>query len=282
MRYLIFIVIGAILFGITGCCENENTLKLMSFNVRYDNPDDEPNNWKNRKVLVTEIINERNIDVLGAQEVLHNQLLDILDACPQYAYVGVGRLDGVTKGEYSPILYNKNKFALEKSGYFWLSETPDIAGAVGWDAACERIVTWAILKKKDTGADFAFFNTHFDHVGKVARKESAILMNNKINQLAGSMPAIITGDFNVPTESEAIKTFTAQGKLVLAKDIATKVSGPEWSFHDFGELSEAQRPLIDHILVNKQVEVLNYENIFKSDNDLFLSDHNPLILQVTF
>ena len=140
------------------------------------------------------------------QEVLHPQLEDLLERLPEYDYVGVGRTDGATKGEYSPIFFLKDKYEALEKGNFWLSETPDVAGSKGWDAALERIASYAKLRDKATGKIFMAVNTHFDHVGVTARKESAKLIMQKIQQIVGNRPAVVTGDFNITEDDEAYTT----------------------------------------------------------------------------
>lgn len=134
-----------------------------------------------------------------------------------------------------------------KSGNFGLSETPDSIGIKGWDAACERIVTWAVLKDKVSGKELAAFNTHFDHIGKVARRESAVLLLAKIREIASDLPVVITGDFNGTVDSDPISVLTEGGmqNTYSASDI---VYGPTWSFHDFGRIPVEERQLIDFIL----------------------------------
>ena len=141
-------------------------LRVMTYNIRMDNPGDGDNQWKFRKDLAAEMVKFHEVDIFGAQEVLHHQLTDLLDRLPGFAYVGVGREDGKTKGEYAPIFYRKDRFTVEKSGNFWLAEDMNAVGKKGWDAACERVATWAILKDKNTGKRLFFLNTHLDHMGK--------------------------------------------------------------------------------------------------------------------
>ena len=149
----------------------EAKVEVMSFNIRLDHVADSMNNWKYRKDHAAQMIAYYAPDIIGMQEVVKNQLDDLKERLPQYTALGVGRADGEEKGEYCSLFYKTDRFELLKSGNFGLSETPDSIGKKGWDAACERIVTWAVLKDKVSGREIAAFNTHFDHVGKVARRE---------------------------------------------------------------------------------------------------------------
>ena len=161
----------------------DNEMNVMSFNIRMSTKSDGANWWEYRKDLAANVIKFYDVDMFGAQEVLHNQLTDLLDRLPDYGYVGVGREDGKTKGEYSPILYRKDRFSVVKSGNFWLAEDMNAVGKKGWDAACERVATWAIFKDKKSGKEFFFLNTHLDHMGQVARHEGASLVLKQVHGL---------------------------------------------------------------------------------------------------
>ena len=167
---------------LASCSEEKVNVRWATFNMRYDNPNDAPNHWGARKERVAQYIKEMKFDVFGTQEVLHNQFEDLKSMLPDYEGVGVGRDDGATRGEYAAIFYNKNVFDALDSGTFWLSENPDSIGKLGWDAACVRIATWAKLQHKATGKIVMAVNTHYDHVGKEARKQSSLLIIRKINE----------------------------------------------------------------------------------------------------
>lgn len=257
-----------------------NTLKVMSYNIRYDNPEDGTNQWKNRKDFAANLIRFYDADIFGAQEVLHHQLTDLSDRLPGYAHVGVGREDGKTKGEYAPIFYKSDRFDLLKSGNFWLAEDINAVGKKGWDAACERVATWAILRDKQTGKEFFFLNTHLDHMGKVARHEGASLVLEQSKQLAGNLPVIVTGDFNAIPSDEPIQVLTTASDprhLTHSREIAAFKYGPEWTFHDFGKIPFDNRVWIDYIFVKGDIRVLNHGVLTDTLNQLYPSDHCPVI-----
>ncbi len=207
-----------------------------------------------------------------------------MSGLPDYAYVGVGREDGKTQGEYAPVFYRKDKYVLLDSNTFWLSEHPDSIGKLGWDAACTRVATWAKLKDKTTGKEFLMLNTHFDHVGTEARRNSALLIIDKIKEIAGTHPAMMTGDFNVSEEWEAYKTITSN-EFVLkdAWKIAGKQSGENYTFHDFGRVPVAEREKIDFIFVTPQIKVADAEIISSAITDsTYLSDHNAHLADLEF
>lgn len=269
-------------------CGNEKEteaqpIHVMSFNIRYDNPEDSLDNWKYRKDRAATAILFYEADIVGTQEVLHNQLEDLKQRLPQYGVVGVGREDGKEKGEYSALWYNKERFDLTDSGYFWLSETPEVAGSKGWDGACERIATWVKLKEKKGGREYFALNTHLDHVGVAARREGVTLMLNRVNELAGSLPVIVTGDFNADPESDVIAHVTDQNDplhLTDSRTISPIVYGPAWTWHDFGQLPYDRRPLIDYVFVRGNLQVLKYGILAEMENEAFLSDHAPVLVQV--
>lgn len=258
-------------------------VNVMSYNIRYDNPEDSLNNWQYRKDRAATAIRFYDADILGTQEVLHNQLEDLKQRLPEYDVIGVGREDGKEKGEYSALWYKKERFELLASGYFWLSETPEVAGSKGWDGACERIASWAKLKDKTSGKEYFALNTHLDHVGVAARREGVGLILDKVNELSGGLPVIVTGDFNAEPESDVIKHITDAGNpkhLQDARLMSPIVYGPSWSFHNFGKIPYDKRPLIDYVFVRNDLEVLRYGVLAETEGVEFLSDHAPVLVTV--
>ncbi|MEE1232369.1 MAG: endonuclease/exonuclease/phosphatase family protein [Phocaeicola sp.] len=273
------------LFWAASCSEPAKTeLNWATFNVRYDNPGDSLNNWKYRKDRVAAFVKEQKLDIVGMQEVLHNQLEDLKERLPEYAEVGVGRKDGKTRGEYSPLFFRKDRFELLDSNTFWLSQYPDSVGFIGWDGACCRIATWAKLRDRQSGKVFMAVNTHFDHVGTQARTQSALLIIEKIKEIVGDQPAVLTGDFNVSDQWDAYKTITSNAFVL--KDtykMAPKVEGVNYTFHDFGRVPMAEREKIDFIFVTPQIEVKEaFIPAEGNDSIGFLSDHNPQVAKIAF
>lgn len=280
--YVLLALIASTLF--CACGEKEIKVNVMSFNIRMDNPEDSLNNWKYRKDVAAQIIKDQNIDIVGTQEVLHNQLQDLLERLPDYNYVGVGREDGKQKGEYAALFYKKERFEEEDSGTFWLSETPDVAGSKGWDGACERVASWAVLKDKETGKKIFAINTHLDHVGETARQKGITLLIDRTKELSNGLPVIITGDFNAERESGVIKHALDPNnsmQLFDSRAIASTTDNAKWTFHDFGKLPEEERPYIDYIFVNKSVIVDEYKVMDEKLNDIYLSDHCPIVAKLT-
>lgn len=255
-----------------------------TFNIRYDNPYDSLNSWTYRKDTVANFIKAQNLDIVGMQEVLHHQLEDLKARLPEYAEVGVGREDGKTQGEYAPLFYKKDRFELLDNNTFWLSQYPDSVGFIGWDGACTRIATWAKLKDKTNGKIFMAINTHFDHVGTEARKKGALLIIEKIKEIVGDQPAVVTGDFNVSDQSEAYQAIT--GNSFVLKDAhktALQQEGASYTFHDFGRIPDDSCEKIDFIFVTPQIEV--QRSYIPEENrkaKKFLSDHNPEIVHLSF
>ena len=231
-------------------------LRVASYNVRYDNPDDFLNNWKYRKDVVGGLIKFHDFDIFGSQEGLYNQLEDLLKILPNYDYMGVGRDDGMMNGEYAAIFYKTEKFELLDKGDFWLSQETTYPNK-GWDAVLPRICSWGKFREKNSNYIFYFFNVHFDHIGTVARKESARLILEKIKILAGDLPAILTGDFNVDQHSDSYKLLKESEKLSDAFDDALFRYGAEGTFNGF-EINTRSESRIDHIFLTKDFQVLKY------------------------
>ena len=259
-------------------------LRVMSFNIRYDEPADGENAWPFRKEMAAETISFHRVDIAGLQEVLASQLKDLQDLLPDYAWVGAGRDDGKAAGEYNPIFFLRDRFRLLESSTFWLSAEPDRAGIKGWDAACPRVVTWARLKDLWTGRTLVAFNTHFDHVGRRARSESAALVLSAIRRIAGKAPFVLTGDFNCTREDPAYGTLVAaagDGPLLRdARDTSLrKPFGPSFSFNGFRMDARAGLP-IDHIFVGASVAVLRTGILPGWWEGRFVSDHNPVLAEI--
>lgn len=176
-------------------------LRTISYNIRYHNPADGVNAWPHRQAQVAALLHRHTPDLIGLQEVLKDQLADLAGALTDFAWVGVGREDGRTRGEYAPIFYRRTRLELLASDTFWLSETPDQPGSFGWDAACVRIVTWAAFQDQANGATLLLVNTHLDHRGAQAQVESARRLRRFLNDPAHRLPAIVTGDFNCTAQS---------------------------------------------------------------------------------
>ncbi len=280
-KYVLTILPMLILTSFSFAQKNE-PINAMSFNIRYDNPEDGPQNWHHRKENVVRMINFYDLDIIGMQEVLVGQLNYLKTNLKQYKTVGVGREDGKEKGEFSPIFYRKDRFKELKSGTFWLSETPQKVSK-GWDAALERIATWVVLKDKTSGREFIFMNTHFDHRGNQARIESAKLLKQRSIELAGDLPLILTGDFNLVPESEGIKTLIeTDGKntLVNSSNVADITYGPDWTTCGFDNRPFHERKVIDYIFVKGIKKVNKYAVFSEMLDDIFLSDHCPVFAQI--
>ncbi|MCL3853004.1 endonuclease/exonuclease/phosphatase family protein [Parabacteroides sp. GYB001] len=255
-------------------------LNVMTFNIRMDTKEDGANQWSNRKDLAADLVKFHSVDLFGAQEVLNHQLNDLLTRLPEYAYIGVGREDGKTKGEYAAIFYKKDRFVLEDSGNFWLAEDINAVGKKGWDAACERVATWGIFKDKESGKKFFFLNTHLDHMGKVARHEGASLVLDEAHKLAKGLPVIVTGDFNATPDDDPIKVLTDKNDprhITHSREIASLKYGPEWTFHDYGRIPNEKREWIDYIFVKGDIKVLRNGVLTDTLNNLYPSDHCPVM-----
>lgn len=275
MKRLIYLL-AAVAFT---ACGSATSLSVMTFNMRYDNPEDGQNNWRFRRERIAGVIKAQEVDVLGTQELLSNQFDDLSGLLTGYQGVGVGRLDGAESGEYCAVFFRKDRFTLLDSGMFWLSETPEVVGSLGWDGACERIATWVVLRDRD-GRELFFIDTHLDHVGQVARDEGVSLLMKRIETLSGGRPVILTGDFNSEPGSSVVAHVQKDGVLRDAKAIAAQRSGTDWSFSDFGQIPEAERPLLDYIFVSGDVEALRYEVLPDTFDGGYVSDHAPVMAVV--
>jgi endonuclease/exonuclease/phosphatase family metal-dependent hydrolase len=334
MRNIIAILFLACAAGlVVGHCreaaaDEPSTVRVMTFNIRYDNPRDGLDIWANRKDKVASMVRLYQADIVGMQEAQRNQIDDLAERLPKYQWVGVGRNDGKDGGEFTPIFYRSDRLKLLEQKTFWLSPTPEQAGSRGWDAALPRIVTWAKFTAGSNGAaegkdsansaagkDEAFFvfNTHFDHMGMVARLESAKLLRSKVAEIAGNSPAIVTGDFNCmagsppylwmvgkapPPPGGDVKN-GATGEAALGKrDVPEAGSaggqdaladamligkrphhGPTTTWNGFKALAPNRK--IDHIFVHGPITVEQHAILADHWDGRFPSDHLPVMVEVT-
>lgn len=263
----------SLLFAAFAVSQLSAQMLVGSYNIRLKVSSDSVNGnvWGKRCQVMCDQLNFMSPDIFGTQEVLHVQLLDMLDRLDGYDYIGVGRDDGNTGGEYAAIFYKTDRLRLLDYGNFWLNETPDRPG-LGWDAACIRICTWGKFASQTATDDeaFYFFNLHMDHVGVVARREAAKLIVSKVREIAQGAPVIVTGDFNVDQNDEIYSIFT-QSALLKDSYLASRIRFAEnGTFNSFDtDLYTDSR--IDHIFVSPSIGVDAYGILTNSywtpDND---------------
>jgi endonuclease/exonuclease/phosphatase family metal-dependent hydrolase len=261
------------------CASAQNKLHVMTFNIRLNTPADSLNAWPYRKDKVASQILFYQSHIVGVQEALHDQMVDLQNLLPSYQYAGVGRDDGKQKGEYSAIFYDTLRLKLMQTKTFWLSEQPNVPGSKSWDAAITRIVTWAQFQDRKTRKKFFVFNTHFDHIGQEARKQSALLLLRRIKEIAGDSPVLLTGDFNSQPQTEPIRIITDTKSPFFMND-TKKLSvqphyGPTGTFNGFGPKEIDDLP-IDYIFVRNRIKVLQHATLSESWNGRFSSDHFPV------
>ena len=256
--------------------EGGSSLELVTFNIRYLKQDEKkPNHWDQRKQLVTDAIKEFDADILGLQEVLHQQLQDITADLPGYTAFGVGRDDGKTRGEYSPILFRSNRFQRDKqeSGTFWLSDTPTRAGSKSWGNKLPRICTWARLTDTQSKTSFYVFNTHWDHQSQKSRLRAAKLILQQIEKRKHQKePVILLGDFNAARDNPALQHLTK--KLADTFTTANPDTREIGTFHHFKGLTTGRQ--IDHILTSSDIPVTSAKILQFQREGRYPSDHFPV------
>ncbi len=255
---------------------SEHDWSVLAYNIRMYTESDGKNAWPHRAETVASVIKAH--DVAGLQEVLKSQLDDLQRLLPDYDFVGAGRDDGKAKGEYVPVFFRKDRFEKKDSGHFWLSKSPDVPGSKDWDAAITRMATWVVLKDKKSGKEHLHINTHFDHVGKKARQESARIITDKAKTLFRNLPAILTGDFNCPPTDLPYAVITQEGEEMRWIDTLagyTPTAGqPAGSWNGFKAI-ESNR--IDFIFVARGITTVTSQILDpKTPAGLFGSDHQPI------
>lgn len=263
------LLLGAVLAFIS-CKEEKHTLTVISYNMRVGTTDDGDNSWENRKRATPLMLRDKKPDVFGVQEALAFQVDYIMENCPEYASVGVGRDDGDKKGEYMSIFWNKENIEMKDWGTFWLSETPDVPSK-GWDAAYPRTATWALMKDKRNGREFYYVNTHLDHRGAEAQKNGLALIVSRIKDInPDAVPMVLTGDFNVKPSAEALVSLV--GYMQDSRSTAM-VSDTLASFTGWGKRAD----ILDYVYYSDFNSCEEFETVVKEyDGVPYISDHYPV------
>ena len=284
MKTTLVLIIAALTLLTAPASAVASKMRVMSFNIRQDNPKDGPLNfWKDRRAPLCKYVIKKKPDIIGMQEVFKNQLDDVMGSLKGYADGGAGREDGKEKGEYNPVIYRTDKYKLIKHGIFWLSETPDVP-SVSWNAKYPRIATWVILEEIKTGRRFFYCNSHFDHKSDFAKNESAKFIKKRFKKLCEGLPIVFTADCNTYEPKDVYYTmcsydypFTDTWKAALKKK-----GGPSTS-HEYGKNKNILEHKIDFIFVSDEFKT---KRSVIDDSSLgggrFLSDHHPIWADVVY
>lgn len=283
IRWLL-ILAAALLAQPAAAKERADHYSAMTYNIRLDLASDGDNAWPHRRSALTSLVAYYAPDFVGMQEVLLNQKQGVEADLPAYQFVGVARDDGRDKGEFSPLGFRRDRFALVASGTFWLSPTPDVPGK-GWDAAYPRVASWARLRDKASLRMLLVVNTHFDHVGTTARLESARQIRRWItDQRKRGETVVLMGDFNSPAYSPAHAAITdaAAGQIALHDTLVisrTPHFGPLGTFTGF-KIEQNEPSPIDHIFVSDGVAVLRHATLTQQTGGRLPSDHYPVLAEL--
>ena len=254
-------------------------MQVMSFNIRYDNSGDGGNSWPNRTDKVASMFTTHDVSLGGLQEVLHHQFTWLQDNLNDYEFVGVGRDDGKTEGEYAPIFYRKSEFEMVKFDTIWLSATPEKAGSKGWDAALPRITTFATLRHKDSGKLVLLGSAHYDHRGTIAKRKSGEVIHNHITkEMAENDIALVllTGDFNDTPNTSTTRELENKNCLFDSRRMADETAGPNSTWNGFRSVAAYER--IDYIFMTPAAHVFSQVIDDRRIDGGFPSDHLPVIV----
>ena len=285
MRKIVASFIALLTLLVGGCSrvKDKDSVKVMTINVRYDNPDDSINAWPNRISLFCSVISEEKPDILGLQEVLWRQYTVMDSVLKDYSSVGVGRDDGARRGEMNPVFFRNDRFDLVRTLTFWLSDTPELPGSKGWGASLPRIVTWLELVDKIKHEHLYFFNTHFAHDSDSARILSSRILLKEVQKIAEGYPFIVTGDFNMLPYSTDYSILTGPDESVpVLRDSyfvsERKPAGPTYTYNGYSDKPGTGR--VDYIFVKNGLRVLDHSTLIEKDKQIFISDHWPVTARI--
>jgi endonuclease/exonuclease/phosphatase family metal-dependent hydrolase len=260
-----------------GEAATNSELCVMTYNLRYASQTG-PNAWPERRPLVREVIDLMKPDVIGTQEGLHAQLLDVAADLPDYAWTGVGRNDGKTGSEFMAVFYRKSRLEALSTNHFWLSDTPEVPGSTTWGNSNRRMVTWLKFRDRATGGEFYFFNTHFDHQIQLAREKSAELVRQRVAALETKLPVLLVGDFNANAGRNRAFDILTRDNFFADSWQQAKERRNE-GLNSFNGFKPPRRndERIDWILTRGKVEVSRAEIVSFERNGQFPSDHFPVV-----
>lgn len=287
---IVRIILLALIFALPEPCFAG--LRVMSYNIRLGVADDGVNRWELRKPATPAMIYDIHPVVFGVQEAYRFQLDYILDKCPSYKEVGVGRDDGADGGEHMSVFYDADSLKLVIWGNYWLSDTPD-RPSKGWDAACYRTATWVLLEVRSSGQRFYFLNTHLDHKGFEARKNGLRLIYKKIGEMnSEGYPMVLTGDFNVKPDNACLNDISSLMKPArfTASDSDSRGSFNGWGKYgesdgapDLGESSGKKLLPIDYIYYSGFSECRTFRVVTREYCGIrYISDHYPVYCDLEF
>jgi endonuclease/exonuclease/phosphatase family metal-dependent hydrolase len=253
----------------------QTNITVISWNIRLDTESDGPHAWRFRREAVVDFLAKEQPAIIGFQEALHGQVDYLSASLGGYAYVGIGRADGAHEGEYVPLFYDTAMFSLLHSGHFWLSETPDVPGSKGWDALCERMVSWARLQEKSSGRRLLVVNTHLDHVGIEARQQSVGMLLDFLTGQADEA-VILMGDFNFDPDDTNYPLLAA--KLTDARQIEPAWEERERPTYTGFDQTEENDGLVDFIFLGNSLLPTSYRTPNLNTGNLIPSDHRPVVV----
>ena len=278
----IFIGCVLIVMLVLGCTtEPGPPFRVMSFNVRIDLRSDGENAWLHRRPRVDTLLTHHTPHILGVQEALAHQVRDLNDMLPMHDWYGIGREDGLAKGEFMAIFYDTSRFSLVRSGTFWLSETPEVPGK-GWDADWIRTASWGVLTDGSSGRDLFLLNTHLDNRGEQARLKGAELIMERIPVLAEGLPVLLMGDLNCPPGSAPHEVIEKGSFLKNSSEVSLsppRGSRGTYTAFDLRRDVSDEAP-IDHIFTSLEFQVMEHATIDMQVDGQLPSDHFPVMISL--
>ena len=273
MKNILILILSGLFFVFNSCSNTSEKINIMTYNIRLDTETDGINMWDNRKEGIVSLIKEESVDILGIQEALPSQIEYLSKQLDDYSMIGEGR-DGGNSGEYSAIYYKSKKMSLIETETFWLSETPEIP-SIGWDAAINRITTLGLFKMVNSSMDVLVYNSHFDHLGKIAREKSAVLILDHIKENNyQNMPLIVMGDFNANPDDLPIELLSEELNDSFK---ILPIENPVGTYNGF-DLNSNLLDRIDYIFT-KNIKITNYKHLdSKLSSGLWPSDHLPILI----
>ena len=277
----LFLPLAALATAPAGYAQDHD-LRVMAFNIRYAHTTP-PNLWEDRRQAVRDVIVESGADIVGVQEGLYRQVVDMDADLPDFTWIGLGR-EGGSRGEFMAVFYRPIRLVPVEFDHFWLSDSPDRIGSSSWGNQIPRMVTWIRFRDRLTDREFYLVNTHFDHQSQPARERSAELLLERVAGFDPALPVIVTGDFNANAPDNPVYRTLTSGDAFSDTWVERNEAEPEFgTFHDFLGMENAMgRGRIDWVLRRGPIDTIEADIVTTSSNGQYPSDHYPVTARLRF
>jgi len=253
-------------------------MRIMTFNLRFENDRDGENSWSNRKNLVIQMLQKFTPSILGTQEGTMRQLKYLRENLPSYEMHAPGRSEDDEACQYPTLFFRRDELHSLGGSEFWLSRTPAVHRSKDWDSAFPRMMSYALFADLHEDRKLWAVVTHLDHLGVEARQEQAKMIADWVS--AQSEPVILMGDFNAVPGSKVhdLLIDPATGLRDTWQMLVNAENERSMTHHGF--LGVPQKGRLDWVLVTDQFCVTEAVVVRERFGGRYPSDHFPYFVEL--